>query len=124
MSAACHFLLAVILFSVSALAQSPLQQKIQSIATAANGKVSVSCSLPQVSLVCDLDPHAHAPMQSVFKLPLALTVLHHVESKSSPAPTARCRTSTPKAMPTSHCANFFASRFHLAITWQPISWSA
>ncbi len=81
MSATFSLLLAVIL-SASAFAQTPLQQKIHRIATAAKGKVSVSCSLPQSSLTCDLAPHSRPPMQSVFKLPLALTVLHQVESKS------------------------------------------
>jgi len=35
--------------------------------------------LPGIPLNCDLDPGAHAPMQSVFKLPLGLTILHQVE---------------------------------------------
>ncbi len=60
-------------------AESPLQKKIQQIAAEAHGKVSVACSLPGSSLNCDLNPHAHPPMQSVFKLPLAITVLHQVE---------------------------------------------
>ncbi len=62
----------------SALAQEPLQQ-IRAIAAEAHGKVSVACSLPGTPLSCDLDPTSHPPMQSVFKLPLALTVLHQVE---------------------------------------------
>ncbi|MBW4037836.1 MAG: class A beta-lactamase [Acidobacteria bacterium] len=57
----------------------PLQQQIRSIAAHAHGSVSVACSLPHTTLNCDLDPHAHPPMQSVFKLPLALLVLHRVE---------------------------------------------
>jgi beta-lactamase class A len=71
------------LFAGSALAQEPLRQQLRSIAAEAHGKVSVACSLPGSSsrspLDCDLDPHAHPPMQSVFKLPLALTILHQVE---------------------------------------------
>jgi beta-lactamase class A len=67
------------LFAGSALAQQPLTQQIRNIAADAHGKVSVACSLPGSSLNCDLDPKAHPPMQSVFKLPLALTVLHQVE---------------------------------------------
>lgn len=62
-----------------ALAQQPLQQQIRAIAADAHGKVSVACSLPGTSLNCDLHPTAHAPMQSVFKLPLALTILHQLE---------------------------------------------
>jgi beta-lactamase class A len=67
------------LFAVSALAQQPLRQQIRTIAADAQGKVSVACSLPGSSLDCDLNPKAHPPMQSVFKLPLALAVLHQVE---------------------------------------------
>jgi beta-lactamase class A len=64
---------------VSALAQEPLRQQIGAIANEAHGKVSVACSLPDSALNCDLNAKAHPPMQSVFKLPLAFTVLHRVE---------------------------------------------
>jgi beta-lactamase class A len=67
---------------VSALAQEPLRQQIRAIATEAHGKVSAACSLPGSALDCDLDPDAHPPMQSVFKLPLAITVLHQVEQST------------------------------------------
>jgi beta-lactamase class A len=56
-----------------------LEQQIREIAAKAKGKVSVACSLPHTALDCDLNPHAHPPMQSVFKLPLAMLVLHQVE---------------------------------------------
>jgi beta-lactamase class A len=59
-------------------AQTALERQIRDIAADARGKVSVACSLPDSSLNCDLDPHAHPPMQSVFKLPLAVTALHLV----------------------------------------------
>lgn len=59
--------------------ESALQKQIREIATEARGKVSVACALPKSSLNCDLGPHAHPPMQSVFKLPLAIAVLHQVE---------------------------------------------
>jgi beta-lactamase class A len=72
-------LLFLALFAGSALAQEPLQDQIRSIAAEAHGKVSVACALPGSSLGCDLNPNAHAPMQSVFKLPLALTILNQVE---------------------------------------------
>jgi beta-lactamase class A len=76
-----------ILSAVSTSAQQPLRQQILSIANDAHGKVSVACSLLVAgpdsaagsALNCDLNPHAHPPMQSVFKLPLALTVLHEIE---------------------------------------------
>jgi beta-lactamase class A len=67
------------LFAMPALAHSPLKQQIRAIAHEAHGKVSVACSLPGSALNCDLNPNAHRPMQSVFKLPLAITVLHQVE---------------------------------------------
>jgi beta-lactamase class A len=65
----------------AAFAQESPRQQIQAIAADAHGKVSVACALPGTSLGCDLDPTAHAPMQSVFKLPLAMTILHQVEQK-------------------------------------------
>ena len=67
------------LSAVPALAQQGLQQQIRAIAADAHGKVSVACALPGSALNCDLNPHAHPPMQSVFKFPLAITILHQVE---------------------------------------------
>ncbi len=66
-------------FVGSAVAQQDLQQQIHSIAADARGKVSVACSWPGTPLNCDLNDDAHPPMQSVFKLPLGLTMLHQVE---------------------------------------------
>jgi beta-lactamase class A len=65
--------------AAQSLAQTDLQKQIRAIAADARGKVSVACSLPGTPLNCDLDPTAHPPMQSVFKLPLAITVLYMVE---------------------------------------------
>lgn len=65
--------------AASAAAQTPLHQLIADIANEAHGEVYVSCSLPGVKLDCDLAPHGHPPMQSTFKFPLALAVLHQVE---------------------------------------------
>ncbi len=59
-----------------ARAQSPLHTRIARIAADAQGTVSVACLLPGTALDCDLHPHNHSPMQSMFKYPLALTVLH------------------------------------------------
>jgi beta-lactamase class A len=67
------------LFTSSVSAQTSLQQEIAAIAADARGKVSVACLLPGSALNCDLNPHAHPPMQSVFKFPLALTTLHLIE---------------------------------------------
>jgi beta-lactamase class A len=74
-----RFSLLLFVFAVPALAQQQLQQKIRGIAAEAHGKVSVACALPGTPLNCDLNPTAHPPMQSVFKLPLGLTILHQVE---------------------------------------------
>lgn len=61
---------------------SALGQKIRSIAAEAEGRVAVACSLPGSPLNCDLNANAKPPMQSVFKLPLAVTVLHQIEQGS------------------------------------------
>jgi beta-lactamase class A len=71
--------LTLFLLAASAVAQAPLHQRLAAIAIEAQGKVYVSCSLPGVKLDCDLAPHGHPPMQSTFKFPLALAVLHLVE---------------------------------------------
>ena len=71
--------LTIFLFSTSAFQQTSLQKQIRTIAADAHGKVAVSCSLPESSLNCDLDPHAHPPMQSVFKLPLVITAFYLIE---------------------------------------------
>jgi beta-lactamase class A len=60
-------------------AQQALQKQIRDIARDAQGKVSVACSLAGTALNCDVDALSHPPMQSVFKLPLAVAVLHQVE---------------------------------------------
>lgn len=74
-----RLLLLLLLAPLSATAQPLLRQQIRAIAADAHGQVSVSCALPGSGLNCDRNPSAHPPMQSVFKLPVALTVLHQVE---------------------------------------------
>jgi beta-lactamase class A len=66
-------------WALCAHAQEALRQEIRAIAIEAQGKVSVACSLRGSTLNCDVNPNAQPPMQSVFKLPLALYVLHQVE---------------------------------------------
>lgn len=61
--------------------QARLEQKIQVIAAEAQGRVEVACGLPGTALRCDVQAHARPPMQSVFKLPLAMAVLHLAETK-------------------------------------------
>jgi beta-lactamase class A len=65
--------------STALFGQAALRQQIAAIAGEAHGKVSVACSLPGTALNCDFNAHAHPPMQSVFKAPLALAALHLVE---------------------------------------------
>ena len=70
--------LALLAFFVPAtvLAQTSLVPRIAAIAKDTRGTVGVSCELPGTSLNCDLNAHNHAPMQSMYKLPLAMTALH------------------------------------------------
>ena len=71
---------ALLLMLITPLAaQTPLHQRIVEIAKDAKGTVYVSCSLPGTKLDCDLNKHGHPPMQSTFKFPLAMAVLHQVE---------------------------------------------
>jgi beta-lactamase class A len=75
--------LTLLAFSLTAplFGQVTLVRQIARIAADAHGKVSVACLLPGSSVNCDLNPHAHPPMQSVFKFPLAVTALHSVEQR-------------------------------------------
>jgi beta-lactamase class A len=56
-----------------------LSQQIARIAAEAQGRVGVACSLPGVVLDCDLRAGDPFPMQSVYKLPIAMATLHAVE---------------------------------------------
>ena len=67
------------LLFVVPLSAASLQERIAAIAGEARGKVAVSCALPGSRLNCDLNAGAHPPMQSVFKLPLAVTALDRIE---------------------------------------------
>jgi beta-lactamase class A len=71
----------LVLFTLTAplIAQAPLHQQLATIAKDAHGQVFVACSLPGVALDCNLNPHGHPPMQSTFKLPLAVALLQQVE---------------------------------------------
>ncbi len=81
-SAACIFAAASLLFPVLSTAEtpdSPLQKQISEIAKDAKGTVYVACALPSSKLDCGFNEHGHPPMQSTFKFPLAMAVLHQVE---------------------------------------------
>ena len=80
MMSAMRFAIVPLLLASSLLAQTALQKQIRTIAADAGGKVAVACSLPENDLNCDLEAHSRPPMQSVFKLPLAVYALHLVEA--------------------------------------------
>jgi beta-lactamase class A len=63
------------------LGQTALQEEIKQISVSAQGRVEVACQLPGTALSCDVQAHARPPMQSVFKLPLTMAVLHLAETK-------------------------------------------
>jgi len=75
-----RLIIALLLLAGSLSAQTPLQHEIRKIAADARGKVAVACLLSRSELNCDLEAHSRPPMQSVFKLPLAVYALHLVEA--------------------------------------------
>lgn len=77
MSAARLFLPLTLALSLSAHAQ--LSVQLARIAAQAHGRVGVACALPGESLDCNLHAADAFPMQSVYKLPIAMTMLHAVE---------------------------------------------
>lgn len=56
-----------------------LNRDIKRIAVQAHALVGVSCSLPDVVLDCNLNANDKLPMQSVYKFPIGMAVLHAVE---------------------------------------------
>lgn len=69
-----------LLAAMPVAAQAGLQKQVAAIAADAQGRVSAACYLAGTPLNCDLNPHGHPPMQSVFKLPLGIVVLQQVEA--------------------------------------------
>jgi beta-lactamase class A len=61
-------------------AQAQLSAQIRAIAARAHGRVGVACSLPGTPLDCNVNASAGLPMQSVYKLPIAMAVLHAIET--------------------------------------------
>ena len=55
------------------------QDNVAEIARRARGKIGVACSLPDSKLDCNVNAYAHLPMQSVYKLPIAMAALNGVE---------------------------------------------
>lgn len=66
-------------FFLALTAHAQLHQQIERLAAEAHGRVGVACSLPGKVLDCDLAAGAAYPMQSTFKLPIAVVALHLVE---------------------------------------------
>lgn len=60
-------------------AQPALKARIERIVLQAHGRVGVACALPGKALDCNVNAEAKLPMQSVYKLPIAMAVLHAVE---------------------------------------------
>ena len=56
-----------------------LNRDIKRIAAQAHALVGVSCSLPGIVLDCNLNANEKLPMQSVYKFPIGITILHAVE---------------------------------------------
>jgi beta-lactamase class A len=60
-------------------APAQLRAQIERIAAQAHGKVGVACSLPGKPLDCDFHAADPLPMQSVYKLPISMAMLHAIE---------------------------------------------
>lgn len=60
-------------------ASAQLHRQIERIAAQARGRVGVACALPGAALDCDLHASEPLPMQSVYKLPIAVATLRAVE---------------------------------------------
>ncbi len=57
-----------------------LRSHLEAIAAQAHGRVGIACSLPGTPLDCNVNATAKLPMQSVYKLPIAMATLHAVEA--------------------------------------------
>src|ERR1700722_20471736 len=66
-------------FLLSTCVAAQLNRDIKPIAREARAWVGVSCSLPGLVLDCDLNANEKLPMQSVYKFPIGMAILHAVE---------------------------------------------
>lgn len=71
------FAIGVLLIPACPAAQ--LNRDIRRNAGQARALVGVSCSLPGLVLDCNLNANENLPMQSVYKFPIGLAILHAVE---------------------------------------------
>ena len=65
--------------ALAAPAFAQLPTRIARIAAQAHGRVGVACSLPGSTLDCDFHADEGFPMQSVYKLPISMAMLHAIE---------------------------------------------
>ncbi|HEV2279965.1 MAG TPA: class A beta-lactamase [Acidobacteriaceae bacterium] len=72
-------LLSILLLVFCSLSHAQLREQIARTAAQAQGRVGVACSLPGKALGCDYHADAAFPMQSVYKLPISMAMLHTVE---------------------------------------------
>lgn len=70
-------LLALATLALPAPAQ--LRTQIEHIAAQAHGRVGVACALPGTPLDCEFHAEEPLPMQSVYKLPISMAMLHAIE---------------------------------------------
>lgn len=68
-----------LLLATSAQTQTALESQVARIAVQAQGRAGVACSLPGTPLACDFHADDKLPMQSVYKLPIAMAMLHEIE---------------------------------------------
>ena len=57
-----------------------LRKQIEQIASVAKGRVGVAAQVLETGESISLNPHDHFPMQSVYKLPIAMAVLNQVDN--------------------------------------------
>lgn len=72
-------LLPILLLVFPLLGHAQLSAQVARIAAQAQGRVGVACSLPGKALDCGYNASAAFPMQSVYKLPISMAMLHAVE---------------------------------------------
>jgi beta-lactamase class A len=70
---------AILLLTFTLSAHAQLSIEIARIAAHAHGRVGVACSLLGRDLDCNFHANEAFPMQSVYKLPIAMATLHAVE---------------------------------------------
>ena len=59
--------------------QTGIHSQIEQEAQQARGHVGVSCSVPATNVDCDYNASEKFPMQSVYKLPIAMAALDAIE---------------------------------------------